>query len=108
MRMPRGASPDGAALLRKSSVSKAYSMAARAASIAQSGSRGRTTPSLLYGPGSEAWSLSFPPTYQKGIFFVRGEASHVGIGDLTRGYGFGSSFTSKSQNRLLLEGGFLF
>ena len=106
--IPRGASTYGAALLLKYSVSKVFSLAARAEYIAQSGSRGGTTPSLLYGPGSEAWSLSFTPTYQKGIFFVRGEASHVGIGDLTPGYGFGSSFTSKSQNRLLLEGGFLF
>ena len=106
--IPSGASTYGGALLLKYSVSKLFSLAARAEYITQSGSRGGTTPSLLYGPGSSAWSLTFTPTYQKGIFFVRGEASHVGVSDLTPGFGFGSSLNRKSQNRLLLEGGFLF
>lgn len=106
--IPHGASTYGAALLLKYSVSKAFSLAARAEYIGQSGTPGGTTPSLLYGPGSSAWSLTFTPTYQQGIFFVRGEGSHVGVSDLTPGYGFGSSLDRKSQNRLLVEGGFLF
>ena len=105
---PRGASTYGAALLLKYSVSKALSLVGRGEYIAQSGSPGGTTPSLLYGPGSSAWSLTFTPTYQQGIFFVRGEASHVGVSDLAPGSGFGSSLNHKSQNRLLVEGGFLF
>ena len=104
----RGASTYGAALLLKYSVSKTFSLAGRAEYIAQSGSPGGTTPSLLYGPGSSAWSLTFTPTYQQGIFFVRGEASHVGVSDLAPGSGFGSSLNHKSQDRLLVEGGFLF
>jgi Putative beta-barrel porin-2, OmpL-like. bbp2 len=106
--IPLGASTYGGALLVKYSVSKTFSLAGRAEYIAQSGSPGGTTPSLLYGPGSSAWSLTFTPTYQKGIFFVRGEASHIGVSDLTPGYGFGSSLNRKSQTRLLVEGGFLF
>ena len=104
----RGASTYGGALLVKYSVSKAFSLAARGEYIKQSGSPGGTTPSLLYGPGSSAWSLTFTPTYQQGIFFVRGEASHVGVSNLAPGLGFGGSLNQKSQNRLLVEGGFLF
>lgn len=106
--VPQGASTYGGALLVSYAVTKQFHLAGRAEYIAQSGSVGGTTPSLLYGPGSKAWSLTFTPTYQKGIFFVRAEASHVGISDLTPGYGFGSSFTRKSQDRILAEAGFLF
>jgi len=103
-----GASTYGAALLLKYSVTKNLSLAGRAEYIKQSGNPGGSTPSLLYGPGSSAWSLTFTPTYQKGILFVRGEASHVGASDITPGFAFGSSFDRKSQNRLLIETGFLF
>lgn len=104
----RGASTYGGALLVKYSVTKELSLAARAEYITQSGSPGGTTPSLLYGPGSSAWSLTFTPTYQKGIFFVRGEGAHVGASDVTPGFGFGKSLTRKSQNRLVAEAGVLF
>lgn len=104
----RGASTYGGALLLSYAVTKDVHLAARAEYITQSGSRGGTTPSLLYGPGSSAWSLTFTPTYQKGILFVRGEASHVGASDITPGLALGPSFNSKSQNRLLAEAGFLF
>lgn len=102
------ASTYGGALLVSYAVTKEFHLAGRAEYISQSGSPGGTTPSLLYGPGSNAWSLTFTPTYQKGIFFVRAEASHVGAGSITPGYALGASFSSKSQNRLLAEGGFLF
>lgn len=106
--IPRGASTYGAALLLSYAVTKDFHLAGRAEYMTQSGSRGGTTPSLLYGPGSSAWSLTFTPTYQKGIFFVRGEASHVGASNVTPGFGFGKSLNHKSQDRLLAEGGFLF
>lgn len=104
----RGASTYGAALLLKYSATKNFSLAARAEYISSSGSPGGTAPSLLYGPGSSAWSLTFTPTYQRGIFFFRGEGSHVGVGDMAPAYGFGRSLSRKSQNRLLVETGFLF
>lgn len=104
----KGASTYGAALLLKYSATKNFALAGRAEYIASSGSPGGAGPSLLYGPGSSAWSLTVTPTYQKGIFFVRGEASHVGASDITAGYGFGRSLSRKSQNRLMVESGFLF
>ena len=104
----RGASTYGAALLLSYAVTKELHLAGRAEYITSSGSRGGTSPSLLYGPGSSAWSVTFTPTYQKGIFFVRGEASHVGASEITPGFGFGKSFNRKSQDRLLAEAGFLF
>lgn len=104
----RGASTYGAALLLSYAVTKTIHLAARAEYITSSGTPLGSAPSLIYGPGSSAWSLTFTPTYQKGIFFVRGEASHVGASDITPGDALGASFNSKSQNRVLVEGGFLF
>ena len=104
----RGASTYGGALLVSYAVTKEFHLAARGEYITQSGSPGGTTPSLLYGPGSNAWSLTVTPTYQKGIFFVRGEGSHVGASDVTPGFGFGKSLNRKSQNRLVAEAGVLF
>ncbi len=106
--VPRGASTYGAALLLSYAVTKDFHLAGRAEYITSSGTPGGTAPSLIYGPGSSAWSLTITPTYQKGIFFVRAEASHVGASDITPGYALGPSFNSKSQNRLLAEAGFLF
>lgn len=106
--VPRGASTYGAALLLSYAVTKYFHLAGRAEYIASSGTPGGTAASLIYGPGSSAWSLTITPTYQKGIFFVRGEASHVGASDITPGFALGPSFNSKSQNRLLAEAGFLF
>ena len=54
----RGASTYGGALLVSYAVNKVFKLAGRAEYIAQSGNVGGTTPSLLYGPGSSAWSKS--------------------------------------------------
>lgn len=104
----RGASTYGGALLVSYAVNKVFKLAGRAEYITQSGTLGGTTPSLLYGPGSSAWSFTITPTYQQGIFFVRAEAAHVGLSNITPGFGFGRSNTRKSQNRLVVESGFLF
>lgn len=108
LEIDRSASTYGGALLVSYAVTKEFHLAGRAEYIWQSGTPGGTTPSLLYGPGSSAWSLTFTPTYQKGIFFVRGEGSYVGASDVTPGFGFGKSFDRKSQTRLLAEAGVLF
>jgi hypothetical protein len=63
---------------------------------------------LAYGPGSNAWSLTLTPTYQRGIFFVRGEASLVKANNITAGSAFGPDGTKGSQGRLLIETGVLF
>jgi len=59
-----------------------------------------------YGSGSNAWSITVTPTYQYKIFFARVEGSYVGLGSASSG--FGSSGTSSSQFRGLIEAGVLF
>jgi hypothetical protein len=58
---------------------------------------------LSYGPNSKAWSLTFTPTWQQGIFFARAEVSYVGLGQ--QSLGFGPAFTQASQVRALFETG---
>jgi hypothetical protein len=76
--------------------------------IASSGSVTDGSPNLLYGPGSKAWSLTFTPTYQKGVFFARAELSYVSASSTTPGLVFGPNGTDTSQSRGLLEIGVLF
>jgi len=63
---------------------------------------------LLYGPGSSAWSLTLTPTYQKGIFYARIEASYTGIGSGTFGDELGAFGNKTSQGRAMLEAGVMF
>ena len=65
-------------------------------------------PSLLYGPGSSAWSLTLTPTYQRGIFFLRGEAAYLRANKITPGFGLGPDFNDRSQTRGMIEAGILF
>ncbi len=71
-------------------------------------SNAASSPNLLYGPSSKAWSFTFTPTYQWKIYFVRGELSYTNASSLTAGDGFGTLGTAKSQTRALLETGVLF
>jgi hypothetical protein len=63
------------------------------------------SPNLLYGAGSKAWSVTLTPTWQRKLFFVRGEISYVGLSDVTPGLALGPNFDGKSQVRGLLETG---
>jgi hypothetical protein len=65
-------------------------------------------PSLIYGAGSDAWSITFTPTYQYKLLFVRADLSYVKANSTTAGYAFGSDFSKTSQSRLMLETGILF
>ena len=65
-------------------------------------------PTCSYGPGSNAWSFTITPTYQKGIFFARVEGSYAGIGSGTFGDELGSAFNKTEQFRGMLEGGVIF
>jgi hypothetical protein len=103
-----GTSTFGGAILVSYSITKEFFLAGRVEYIGTSGGRTTGTPNILYGPGSNAWSLTFTPTYQRGIFFARGEASFVGAGDTTRGDAFGQNLDKTSQTRLMLETGVLF
>jgi hypothetical protein len=93
----------GGALLVKYSITPAFSLALRGEYITSSGSA-----NLLYGPDSNAWSITFTPTYQKGIFFIRGEVSYVSIGNGTFGDGFGPHGINTDQVRAAGEGGIMF
>jgi hypothetical protein len=76
--------------------------------IGSTGSATGGAPNLLYGPGSNAWSITFSPTYQYKIFFARAEISHVGTSSTTPGPVFGPSGTNTTQTRGVLEVGILF
>lgn len=104
----QSASTYGGALFVKYHATEHFHVAARGEYIASTGSVANGAPSLIYGPGSKAWSFTITPTYQKGIFFARAEYSHVSAYDTTPGFVMGPNFNDKKQNRLLFEAGFLF
>ncbi len=101
----KAASTTGVALLGKYSVTPEFAWAFRGEYISSSKGGGVTSP-LFFGPGADAWSLTVTPTYQKGIFFARGEASYTKVSDYTTGFGLKGD--KSSQLRGLLEIGFLF
>lgn len=109
----RAADTFGGALLVKYAFNKEWSVGGRAEYLQTSGgtcgaAAGCTPTNLLYGPKSGAWSLTFTPTYQKGVFFARGEVSYTRVRDLEAGLGFGLDFDRRDQVRALLETGILF
>jgi Putative beta-barrel porin-2, OmpL-like. bbp2 len=109
----RSAHTWGAAFLGAYSFTKEFALSARVEYIkahsAGCDTGATCTPTnLLYGPDSSAWSLTFTPSYQKAIFFVRGEVSYVRIDELTPGFGFGASRDRRDQVRGLIEAGVLF
>ena len=97
------ASTYGVALATKFTFNTHWSITGRAEYIDTYGET-----NLAYGPGSNAWSLTLTPTYQRGIFFARGEASLVEANNITAGLAFGEDGTNHSQGRLLIEAGVLF
>jgi len=98
----------GAAVLGKYSFNDQFALAGRAEYIKSTGSLSNGAPSLVYGPGSGAWSLTVTPTWQRGIFFARAEGSYVRTVDMVPGFGLGRDFDEKSQVRGLLEAGIIF
>jgi hypothetical protein len=98
----------GGAILTKYSFTPEFSLAARGEYESSTGPVGGLQPSLMYGPGSKAWSLTLTPTYQKKIFFIRGEVAYTKLEDVTPGFGLGPSFTATHQVRVAAETGVLF
>jgi hypothetical protein len=90
------------------SLLRGVSLPARFEYIGSTGSAADGAPNLLYGPGSNAWSITFTPTFQYKIFFARTEISHVGTSSTTSGLVFGPNGNSTSQTRAMLEVGVLF
>lgn len=85
-----------------------FSLPARVEYISASGNTTDGSENVLYGPGSNAWSLTVTPTYTFGHYFVRGEVSYVQASKLVPGFGFGSAGNTKDQTRGLVELGVLF
>lgn len=102
------ASTYGGAIIGKYSFNEQWAVAARAEVIKSTGSLADGAPSLLYGPGSGAWSLTLTPTWQRRIFFGRIEGSYVHAWHVTPGFGLGRNFNNTSQVRGLIEAGIMF
>ena len=94
----------GMAVLAKYQFNPEWSLAGRAEYITSSG----VANLLGYGVGSDAWSFTITPTWQKGILFARGELSYVSVGSGTPGLMFGAAGVNDDQFRGLLEAGVLF
>ncbi|WP_196812964.1 outer membrane beta-barrel protein [Cupriavidus sp. WS] len=75
--------------------------------IASTGTAAGGAPNLLYGAGSEAWSVTLTPTYQYKRFFVRTEFAYVGARRTAPGAAFGTDGNRRAQVRGLCEIGVL-
>lgn len=84
------------------------SVAGRAEYISSTGSLADKSVSLLYGPGSQAMSLTVTPTYQKNSFFLRAEISYTRALNSTPGDAFGAHQMNSTQIRPAVEAGFIF
>ncbi|HZO80763.1 MAG TPA: outer membrane beta-barrel protein [Candidatus Binataceae bacterium] len=97
----------GGAILASYALTDNFFLAARAEYIGSTGSPTDGSVNLLYGPGSEAWSLTLTPTYQYKKFFVRGEVSFVQAMSYVAGSVFGGAGRNPAQVRGVLETGLL-
>jgi hypothetical protein len=106
--IPHDASTWGLGLLATYTVTPNFSLSGRAEYEKASGNIASGAPNLLYGPGSNAWSVTITPTYQYKVFFARADISYVAAGSITPKSALGPLFDSKSQGRLMLETGIVF
>jgi hypothetical protein len=98
------ASTFGGAVLARYTVNSTFNIAGRAEYISSSGS----DVALLYGPKSDAWSLTLTPTWQLKTFFIRGEVAYTKIQSGTAGAMFGPNGDKSDQVRAMVETGVLF
>jgi len=104
----QGAATRGGALLLNYNFKHGISLAVRPEYISATGSVKNSAINLLYGPGSGAFALTVTPTYRKGGFFIRGDASVVHATNSTPGDVFGLAGRNVNQARGVLEAGLLF
>jgi hypothetical protein len=104
----RATATQGEALLGSYSFAHGVTMAGRVEYISSTGSIHNGAVNLLYGPGSDAWSLTLTPTYQKKAFFARGEFSVTQAVNYTSGDAFGPKNSNSNQTRGVVETGFMF
>ncbi len=110
------ASTYGGALLAAYTFNENFALAGRIEYEEQNGVRGSGTTSLLYGAGSNAFSVTITPTFTWDRYFLRVEYAHVELGGITRGSiangtlgtGFGRTGNRTSQDRYMVETGITF
>ena len=101
----------GGAILASYAVTDMISVAGRAEYIGSTGNENSpkgSAANLLYGVGSDAWSLTLTPTFQWKQFFFRGEVSYVQANSYAPGAVFGKEGNNNSQVRGLVETGVIF
>ena len=98
----------GAIFVKYGAPASGFSLPLRLEYIHTTGTASAGAPNLLYGPGSNAWSVTLTPTYQHKRFFGRTEFSYVQANNITPGFAFGAAGDNKMQTRLILEIGMLF
>ena len=76
--------------------------------ISSAGKGNASSPNLLYGAGSAAWSATITPTYQHERLFIRGELSYVQAIHSGFGQAFGQSGNATNQARAMIEAGILY
>lgn len=104
----QGASTLGGAVLASYAFTDHWALAGRLEYEGQSGRRGSDTTSLLYGPGSSAFSATITPTYTIDRFFARAEYAHVELFNAAPGLAFGRDGRKTSQDRFMAETGIVF
>lgn len=111
-----GAETVGGALLASYAFTDNFALAGRVEYITQSGTRGNFAgqSSVLYGPGSSAFSFTVTPTFTFDRYFIRGEFSTVQLYNISTivpglaGTGFGRTGLKTSQERYMIETGITF
>jgi hypothetical protein len=101
----------GGAILASYAVTDLISVAGRAEYIGSTGNENSpkgSAANLMYGVGSDAWSLTLTPTFQWKQFFFRGEVSYVQANSYAPGAVFGKEGKDNSQVRGLIETGVIF
>jgi len=101
----------GGAILASYAITDMISVAGRAEYIGSTGNENSpkgSAANLLYGVGSDAWSLTLTPTFQYRQFFFRGEVSYVQANSYAPGAVFGKEGNNNSQVRGLIETGVIF
>jgi len=101
----KGNSTQGGAILVNRTFRHGFSLPVRWEYIVSTG--GADAVNLMYGPGSNATSITVTPTFQYGRFFLRGDVSYVHVSEVMPGLAFGQGGNLKSQPRAVAEFGFL-
>ena len=101
--IPAGATSTSGAILATYAPGDHWSLSGRAEYI---GTSGQTN--LLYGPGSDAVSITATPAYRWKQFYGRAEISYVHADGITQGSGFGTDGRQTDQLRGLIEVGAIF